>query len=110
MDVTVEEQAQIINCYLVKFQRQDDVAVRYQVKPDLVSRLVRQHRADPFFLSKKLQRQHMESTMSEAIEHEVGEMLKICQPIESATQVQNKVKINYGKEPSLQLVSSTMKN
>ena len=76
VDVTVEEQAQIINCYLVKFQRQDDVAVRYQVKPDLVSRLVRQHRADPFFLSKKLQRQHMESTKSEAIVDEVGEMLK----------------------------------
>ena len=47
--------------------------------------------------------------MAELIEHEVEEMLKTGQPIESATQVQAKVKVNYGKEPSVPLVRSTMK-
>ena len=85
------------------------MADHHRITPALVGRLVKAHRADPFFLSKKLERQHTAGLKKEAIENVVRMMLEKNQPIESSHQVQKLVLEKTGQEVSMKMVQVTMR-
>ena len=74
-EITIHEQAKIIHAVTRDFARQADVAAQYRTSPALVCRLVRQHRQDPFILSKRLSKKHKQDVTAEAVQLEVAEML-----------------------------------
>ena len=85
------------------------MAAEYRASPALVSRLVRQHRQDPFILSKKLARQHQQDISAEAVQHEVAMMLRDRVAIENATLVQARVLAKHNIEVSVPRVQVLMK-
>ena len=108
-EISIHEQAKIIQAVTRDFTRQEDVACEYRTSPALVCRLVRQHRKDPFILSKKLAKEHKQNLTEEAVNLEVAEMLRDRVAIESASLVKVRLQVKHNMNVSLPRVQAIMK-
>ena len=109
-ELSVHEQAQIVEAYTKAFKYQRDVAAEFHVSCALVGRLVKKNQVDPFFLSRQLGKQQADRANTEATEHVVTEMLRASRPIENAKQVQAEVQKRFGLEVTPTQVKRTMKH